>query len=409
MENRELTDIMEAASRYTALLRAGEAFAGLCPYADHADRVGMFVVSPKTGYYWCRGCGRGGNASKLVADLEGEGVMATRGGATQRALPGEASRSTRKTLAYAERYYARQLAESNGTGARRAREYLAGRGINTETLTTFGVGYAPSRRRGRGFSGMAKRLGVERADLDTAGLLNTKGGDRFGERITFPITDSCGRTVGFGARVLPGAPTSYTNRERKKVPIAKYINSRDSETFRKGALLYGLNQALPAIQEERAAIVVEGYTDVLMLHQSGIENAVATLGTALTNTHLRQLSPFADTLYLLFDPDTAGGDAVARAYRVAWTEAPLGASLDTRVVRLEEDPADWLLHHDAGEFGEALATATPALLRMIEGRAVARHKGEEQEEREPVRKAWRRLGAFTHTRLYPTVGSSPSA
>ncbi len=389
-------DILSVTSKYVGIRRdADGGYTGLCPYPDHADRVGRFRVSPKTGYYFCKGCGRGGNASKLVADLEGGGAMAARTDTPE-------MRGVRKALAYAARYYEKVLAESGNAGARRAREYLAERGLNEETLTRFGVGYAPSRWRGRGFSGAAKRLGMKHAALDAAGLLNTKGGDRFGERITFPITDSRGRTVGFGARVLPGAPTSYTNREGKKVPVAKYINSRDSEVFRKGALLYGLNQALAAIEKERAAIVVEGYTDVLMLHQSGIKNAIATLGTALTIAHLRQLSPFADALYLTFDPDAAGGSAVARAYQVAWTEAPLGAALDIRVVRLEADPADWLLRHDAGEFQEVLTSAKPALLHMIEEHA-------DRDNGVPVEKAWAKLGAFARTRLYPSDDSLPSA
>ncbi len=396
-------DIVEVTSRYTILRRGLHLeglYAGLCPYPDHADHLGQFRVSARTGFYFCRGCGRSGNAARLIVDLK-----------DQEATTDTPERcGVHKALAYAKRYYAKQLYESKGAGACQARKYLRGRGFTPETLRRFGVGYAPTRRQGVGFSGAAKRLGVEHAALDAAGLLNGSGGDRFGERIVFPISDSRSRTVGFGARVLPGTPTSYTNREGNKVPVAKYINSRDSEMFRKGALLYGLNQALPAIQKERAAIVVEGYTDVLMLHQSGIENAVATLGTALTITHLRQLSRFTDTLYLLFDPDAAGGFAVARAYEVAWTcgaRFPFaGVALDIRVMRLEEDPADWFLHHDAGEFREALAMAKPALLHMIEERAVEWYEGR---EREPVREAWRRLGAFTCTRLYPGEGSSPSA
>ena len=146
----------------------------------------------------------------------------------------------------------------------------------------------------------------------------------------------------------------------------KYLNSPETEIFNKRDLLYGFPQVMGPIRNERAALVVEGYTDVLMLYQAGIKNAVATLGTATTPGHLKALSSYTDKVYVLFDPDAAGEKAIERA---AATAAEL--KQDLRVLRLDEDPADWLLHHSAEDFKELLPTAMPILeysiRRIVEG------------------------------------------
>src|ERR687890_2335583 len=198
--------------------------------------------------------------------------------------------------------------------------------------------------------------------LDAAGLLSPRGGERFAGRITFPISDRRGRIVGFGARTLGDAQP-------------KYLNSPETEIFNKRDLLYGFPQVSEPIRKERAALVVEGYTDVLMLYQSGIENAVATLGTATTPGHLRTLSGYADRIYVLFDPDVAGEKAIERA---AATAAEL--KLDLRVLRLPEDPADWLLQHPPEEFAGLLDGAVPVLEYGIR-RIVERTRGAGATER----------------------------
>ena len=178
--------------------------------------------------------------------------------------------------------------------------------------------------------------------MDAAGLLSPRGGERFFDRITFPISDPRGRMVGFGARALGDDVKP------------KYLNSPETEIFNKRSLLYGFPQVAEAVRREQSALVVEGYTDVLMLYQSGIKNAVATLGTAMTEQHLKMLSGYAGVIHLLFDPDTAGEKAVERA---AATAAEL--KLDLRVLRLSDDPADWLLEHTAEEFWALLSDAVP--------------------------------------------------
>jgi DNA primase len=159
----------------------------------------------------------------------------------------------------------------------------------------------------------------------------------------FPISDRRGRIVGFGARAMGDAKP-------------KYLNSPETVLFNKRSLLYGFPQVAEAMRKERAALVVEGYTDVLMLYQSGIKNAVATLGTAMTEQHLKTLSGKVDTVYLLFDPDEAGEKVLENAFFTA-TEL----KLDLQVLRLPKDPADWLLEHSAGEFLELLSGATSIL------------------------------------------------
>jgi DNA primase len=238
---------------------------------------------------------------------------------------------------------------------------LKDRHIEHSTIVEFRLGYAPPRGVS-GFVAAAGRLDLDRSVLDAAGLLSPRGGERFAGRITFPISDRRGRIVGFGARTLGDAQP-------------KYLNSPETEIFNKRDLLYGFPQVSEAIRRERAALVVEGYTDVLMLYQSGIENAVATLGTATTPGHLRMLSRYADRIHVLFDPDAAGEKAIERA---AATAANL--KLDLRVLRLPEDPADWILEHSPEEFAQKLNDSVPVLEYGIR-RIVARTRGADATER----------------------------
>ncbi|HET7271513.1 MAG TPA: toprim domain-containing protein, partial [Rubrobacter sp.] len=258
-------------------------------------------------------------------------------------------------------YYHKYLLSSKTPEAEQARSYLINRRIVRSTIEEFRLGYAPPRGTS-GFLVAARRLDLDRSALDAAGLLSSRGGERFAGRITFPISDRRGRIVGFGARTLGDAKP-------------KYLNSPETEIFNKRDLLYGFPQVSEAMRRERAALVVEGYTDVLMLYQSGIKNAVATLGTATTPGHLRTLSGYADRIYVLFDPDAAGEKAIERA---AATAADL--KVDLRVLRLPEDPADWLLEHPPEEFAEMLEGAVPILEYGIR-RIVARIRGASATER----------------------------
>jgi len=322
-------------------------------------------------------CQRGGDAIKLVMDLkslefaEAVSYLADRSGvelqfegggdpdaARERSLR---RRQIHRALAAAAVYYHKYLLRSQTPEAQQARHYLRDRQIQASTIEEFRLGYAPPRGTS-GFVSAAGGLDLDRRILDSAGLLSPRGGERFAGRITFPISDRRGRIVGFGARTLGDDQP-------------KYLNSPETEIFNKRDLLYGFPQVSEAIRKERAALVVEGYTDVLMLYQSGIENAVATLGTATTPGHLRMLSGYADRIYVLFDPDAAGERAIERA---AATAADL--KLDLRVLRLPEDPADWLLEHSPEEFAGMLKDAVPVLEYGIR-RIVARTMGADATQR----------------------------
>ena len=368
-EVRDTANIVEVASEFTALKRQGTNYTGLCPYPDHQEKTPSFSVSPEKNFYYCFGCSKGGDAIKLVMELKsfsfGEAVsyLAERSGIElkfegrspeeEKAARERATRrrSAYKALAAASAYYHKYLLKSSV--AEEARSYLTRRGLNQSTIVEFRLGSAPPRDR-PGLAQAARKVGLGREALEAAGLLSSRGGERFADRVTFPISDRRGRVVGFGARSLGDAKP-------------KYINSPETDLFNKRSLLYGFPQVAEAVRREGSALVVEGYTDVLMLYQSGIKNAVATLGTVMTGQHLKTLSGHADQIFLVFDPDEAGEKAVEKAMVTA---AEL--KLDLRVLRLTEDPADWLLHHTPGEFLELLSEAVPILeygIRRIVERA----------------------------------------
>ncbi len=340
-------------------------------------------------------CQRGGDAIKLLMDLksldfadavsylaERSGVeLEFEGGGDAEAAKKRAGRrrGIYKALAAAAIYYHKYLLKSSSPEAQEAREYLEGRGLERSTIEEFRLGYAL--RGGSGFFQAVKKLGIERSSLEAAGLLSSRGGERFGGRITFPISDRRGRIVGFGARAMGDAQP-------------KYLNSPETEIFNKRDLLYGFPQVAQTVSRERAALIVEGYTDVLMLYQSGIKNAVATLGTATTPSHLKTLSGYVDRIYMLFDPDAAGERALERAdatvqelERTSNTDDADAAveatrlKLDLRVLRLSADPADWLLEHSAEEFRAVLASQAMPLLEYIFRRKAEWARGADATER----------------------------
>jgi len=388
---REAADIVEVTSEFTALRRQGARFSGLCPYPDHQEKTPSFSVTPDKGFYYCFGCQKGGDAIKLLMDLKGldfaeavsyladrSGVeLQYEGGGDADAARKQSGRrkSLHKALAAATVYYHKYLLRSKTPEAEQARDYLKGRGMTISTIEEFRLGYVP--RGGSGFFQAANKLGIQRSSLDASGLLSSRGGERFAGRVTFPISDRRGRIVGFGARTLGDAQP-------------KYLNSPETEIFNKRDLLYGFPQVTQAMNKERAALIVEGYTDVLMLYQSGIKNAVATLGTATTAGHLRLLSSYVDRIYMLFDPDAAGEKALERADATVrelersgggdTVSAATKLKLDLRVVRLTEDPADWLREHSADEF-RALLSESTTLLEYLFRRRAERARGAGAAER----------------------------
>jgi DNA primase len=345
-------------SAYTDLRRSGARFSGLCPF--HDERTPSFSVDPQEKLYHCFGCGVGGDVIRFVEEKEGlsfadavEALSERYGVELEREQEDPRAEEQRKRRArlgeLLERtasFYAAFLTES--PQAARARDYLAGRGLGADVLGQFGVGCAPGKWDTVLVRG--QQAGYTVAELEAAGLAlrSQKGSghyDRFRSRIVFPIRDARGRVQGFGARAL--LPDQQP----------KYVNSPESELYRKRRTLYGIDQARPAIAKAGRALVVEGYTDVLACHQAGIGDAVAVMGTAIMQEQVKLPSGYSDEAVLALDADRAGREAMLRAQRVA-----SGKRLRLRVARMAagKDPADLLADGDgasAAAFREAIEAA----------------------------------------------------
>jgi DNA primase len=373
---KERTDLVQLVSQYLSLKRTGhDSMSGLCPF--HQEKSPSFSVSPAKGVFYCFGCGKGGDAITFLRELESlsyvEAVerLAQQAGVQLRYEgDSEAERAAmRRRLALhrandqAAALFATMLAE--GREAADARAYLAERGLGADAIATFGIGYAP------GYSDFLLRRLAGQRDLSPEVLLEaglaTRGDDgtvrdRFRGRITFPIHDLQGRGIGFGARVLPTDPRAGEQ--------AKYLNTAETPIYRKQEVLYNLHRARTTIARSGEVFVVEGYTDVIGLAQGGIENAVATCGTALGERHLELLSRFAQRAVLAFDSDEAGARAAERAY--AFVER---FPIQPVVMILPDglDPADMVAKHGADGIREAAARAKPLLEYMVR-RIVGRHE-----------------------------------
>jgi DNA primase len=310
-------DMVEIVSGRTQLRRVGARWTGRCPF--HEERTPSFSVNAAEKLFYCFGCGKGGDLITFVRESEGldfTGAVEWLAGRTgvqleyEEASPrAEAGRRRRERLLSlleaAATFYSRWLWES--AGAEPVRAYLRERGLKEEVCRAFRLGLSPG---GEVLAEKARSRGFAREELVAAGLLNRRGNDYFAGRLVFPLADGRGRVLGFGARRLSGDD-----------PIAaKYVNSPESEVFQKASLVYGLDRARAAIAKGDRAIVVEGYTDVLALHQAGLPEAVASMGTALTPAQLRELSRLTRRLYLCFDADAAGEAATLRGMDLAYRE-----------------------------------------------------------------------------------------
>ncbi|HEY0319202.1 MAG TPA: DNA primase [Solirubrobacterales bacterium] len=314
---KQTADIVEVISAHTDLRRQGARWVGLCPF--HDERTPSFSVEPQEKLYHCFGCGVGGDVIKFVEEKEGMGfaeaveLLADRYGVElerEREDPlAEAKRQRRRRLEQLlERtaaYYASYLWDSREAG--KARDYLAERGLGEQVLRDFGVGFAPSAWDKILVRG--QQAGFNVRELAEVGLVqrNREGReyDRFRSRIMFPIRDRRGRTLGFGGRAM------------RSEQGAKYVNTAETDFFHKSRLLYGADRAKGAIAKAARAVVVEGYTDVLALHQAGVEEAVGVMGTAITGEQVATLSGMVDEVVLALDADSAGQEAMLRAQRVA--------------------------------------------------------------------------------------------
>jgi len=357
---RERIDMVEVLSRYMTLKRSGRNFMGICPF--HADKHPSLVVDPERKLFHCFGCGAGGDVFKFLMKIEhldfGEalerlaeeaGVELSHGGPSL----GNELRELNERVA---RYFEENLRSPAGAAARK---YLRERGITPEAMEEFRLGYALP-----GWDNLLKRIG-RTAELAQLGLVvQGKSGyyDRFRDRITFPLCDTAGRIVGFSGRAL---------HLRGNEP--KYLNISNTPLFKKGELVYGLHLARQGNPQE--LILVEGYTDVIALHQRGFKNAVATMGTALTDSQARLLRRYVERVVLAYDRDAAGQAAALRGMR-----ALRNAGLDVQVALLPEgeDPDSLVRGQGAKAFQEVLASALPFHQFYIA------HLAEEAHDRDPL-------------------------
>jgi DNA primase len=353
---RDAVDMADLVGSKTDLRRVGSRLTGLCPF--HDERTPSFSVNVQDKLFYCFGCHAKGDAIGFVEQTEGvdfrEAVefLAERYGVELQLEDedpqAEARRRRRERLLAllerAARFYETYLWES--AEAARARDYLAGRGLSEEILREFRVGYSPSAW-DRMLLG-ARQSGFSEEELMAAGLAQKgRGGgifDRFRARIMFPLADARGRVLGFGARQMGEG----------RGP--KYLNTSENELYHKGRQLFGLDVARKGAAKSGRIVLVEGYTDVLALHQAGVREAAAIMGTALTQEQLAEAGRAAPRLVLALDADRSGQEAMLRASRLAEERG-----LELRVVEMPEgmDPAELVTSSGPDVFVESMGRAVP--------------------------------------------------
>jgi DNA primase len=388
-EIRERTDIVALVQEYVPLKRVGASFKGLCPF--HSEKTPSFYVHPARQFYHCFGCQASGDAIRFFMQVDGRSfpeaarLLAERAGVEIPALDAREEAEHKRARAYEERlvaimdaaagFYVHML--KSHPLASMAREELLRRGIRDETAKDFRLGYAP-----HGWDALARFLadkGHATEDAEKVGLLlerRSGGGhyDRFRHRLLFPITDMKGRIVAFSGRILDPPPDEPL--ESRTEPGAKYVNSPESPLYKKGEILFGLHEGRVAVRREGWLLVCEGNFDLLALHQAGFENAVAPMGTALTESHAKLIKRFADRAVLLFDGDRAGKKAVRAA-------APLlaKANIAAKVVTLPpgDDPDTYLRAHGS-EALRKLVDVAPGILEHLIDDAAADAGGDASEK-----------------------------
>ncbi|MCR9276600.1 MAG: DNA primase [Pseudomonadaceae bacterium] len=343
-------DIVEVVGSRMELKKKGKSHVGLCPF--HTEKTGSFNVVSDKQFYHCFGCGASGTALTFLLEhdrLDFVEAVETLAASVGMEVPREAGRSSRRkpdadlyqVLESATRFFRSSLRDSPDAIA-----YLKGRGLTGEVARDFGVGYAPD-----SWDGLRNALAdVPLAKLRATGLVseNESGRtyDRFRGRIMFPIRDTRGRTIAFGGRVLDGGEP-------------KYLNSPETELFHKGQELYGLFEARRAVREIDRFVLVEGYMDVVALAQAGVPTAVATLGTASSDTHFNKLYRFTSEIVCCFDGDRAGRAAAWKAMQNALGSLKDGRQLKFLFLPDGEDPDTMVRKEGLDKFRQRLDGALP--------------------------------------------------
>ena len=346
-------DIVDVISERVRLRKSGRNFTGLCPF--HNEKTPSFSVSQEKQIYKCFGCGEAGNVISFVMKeknlpfIEAVKYLANRANIPLEMNNGEKSKSAKKKdLLYRVNVEAAKFFFSNLMNNQNAKEYFLNRGIKEETIKKFGLGFANDSWNSLMF--YLRKKGINDVLLEEAGLISVnkeKGRkyDRFRNRVMFPVFDYQGRVIGFGGRVLDDSKP-------------KYLNSPETLVFQKGTNLYGLNFALKHNMSERYFVIVEGYMDLISLHQYGITNVVASLGTALTINQARLLKRHADKVIISYDADMAGQMATLRGLEILRT-----AGFDVRVLNIPQgkDPDEYVRSNGKEAFLKLINSAEPLI------------------------------------------------
>lgn len=346
-------DIVDVISERVRLRKSGRNFTGLCPF--HNEKTPSFSVSQEKQIYKCFGCGEAGNVISFVMKeknlpfIEAVKYLASRANIPLEINNGEKSKAAKKKdLLYRINVEAAKFFFSNLMNNQNAKEYFLNRGIKEETIKKFGLGFANDSWNSLMF--YLRKKGINDTLLEEAGLISVneeKGSkyDRFRNRVMFPVFDYQGRVIGFGGRVLDDAKP-------------KYLNSPETLVFQKGTNLYGLNFALKHNMSERYFVIVEGYMDLISLHQYGITNVVASLGTALTINQARLLKRYADKVIISYDADMAGQMATLRGLEILRT-----AGFDVRVLNIPQgkDPDEYVRSNGKEAFLKLINSAEPLI------------------------------------------------
>jgi DNA primase len=372
---KEASDIVDVIGRHLELKRSGSTFKTLCPF--HQEKTPSFMVNPARQIFHCFGCDTGGDVIRFIMLYEGLPFvdslkkLALRSGIELPEGPssGGVGRDQKDPMFTANKmaaeYYSGLLMKSEE--GKKARDYLGQRGIHSDVSKTFDLGYAPEGW--KNLSSHLRKEGILESVAVSAGLL-VKGDsgkdpyDRFRDRVVFPIRDLSGRILGFGGRVMGD-------------DLPKYINTSETPVYRKGDSLFGLDVAAPFVREAGEVILVEGYLDVISLHQGGVRNVVGVLGTAFTEDQARKLRRLTEHCVLLFDSDEAGRRAVLRSGLIL-----LGGGFVCRVAPLDpgEDPDSFLHKMGTQELVARIAQAPDVVMYTLES-ARQEHPGDKMGDR----------------------------
>ena len=351
-EIRSRTDIVELISEYVRLKRQGSNYLGLCPF--HGEKTPSFNVNPGMGIFKCFGCGVGGDSFKFLMQIENltfpEAIrfLAERCGVVlpdtkQDSEKFSETESIYQALRFAGRFYYGLLTASDE--GQEGLQYLLNRGFTDATIKKYGLGYASGK-----WDGLLKAAESEHINmpvLEKAGLIiprREKEGyyDRYRERVMFPIFSHIGKVIGFGGRIIKPSENQ-----------PKYINSPETQVYHKSSVLYGLYHGKNTIRKKQEVILVEGYTDVLALHQAGLEHAVASSGTALTIDQIKLIKRYAQRVLVLYDADSAGAKAAQRGIELLLKQ---GVTVYGLELPPGEDPDSYVRTNGGKAFEEYIET-----------------------------------------------------